>query len=273
MAPPAGTVAKTLTMTSSNSNTRDDRFGRLRIWYPEVDSTMEVAAKLARCGAPHGTVVEARMQTAGRGRHGRQWITMPGGALLTSWILRFAVRHADGGALSPLVALATIRAITSLALNAPISLKWPNDVLVDGRKVAGILLRAHHSSHEQSIIAGIGVNLRPDAIPEGMAGSAVSEWNPTITAGHMLDAIAANLEPIARTYGRYGRIAATDLDEMNTLLAWRDQPVTVQSGDGKLTGIACGIDVDGSLLLRDSGQSEVRRVRIGEIVRGPRPIA
>lgn len=248
------------------------RLGRLRLWYPVVDSTMAIAAGLARIGAPHGTVIQADVQTAGRGRQGRAWVTTPGSALLTSWILRMPFPPGDIGALSPLIALGVVRAIRSLAPEAPVTLKWPNDVLIDDRKVAGILLASHGSGGERVVIAGIGLNLLTEAIPDGVAGAALAGWTADADADRLLDLLAVHLDDVLQSFLRSGTIDNAVRDEIDASLAWRGEPVTLITGTGSLEGVACGIDQDGSLLLHMSREGAVTSIRVGEIARGPRRV-
>lgn len=241
------------------------------IWHRQVRSTMDIAAVLARNGAPHGTVVWADEQIAGRGRHGRSWMSAPRCAMLTSWILRYEHAQTDISALSPLTALAVARAIARLAPNAPIALKWPNDILLGGRKVAGILLTSRQSSMGVVVIAGIGVNLFTGAVPEGVKGALLEDWYPDATVARLIDEIAETLGSIWSSFGDHGRISMGDLDDINDLLAWRDELVVVQTEEGDIYGAARGVAPDGALLLQTEHSQEVLGLRMGEIVRGPRP--
>src|SRR4051812_30256001 len=133
-----------------------------RAHFRVTDSTNARARDLAAAGAPHGTVVTAREQTAGRGRQGRRWVGPPGEALLVSVILR----EFDG--LLPLRAGLAVADVAGEAARV----KWPNDVLVDGRKLAGILVEGR--PHEGRAGVGIGVNVSaappgPGAPPAGRA--------------------------------------------------------------------------------------------------------
>ncbi len=166
--------------------------GRLRVWYPSVGSTMDVASALAAQGAPHGTVVQAGYQTAGRGRMGRAWETEPDGALLSSWIMRGPAPSATPAVLSPLIALALIRTVRQLVPAAPVGYKWPNDVLAGDRKLAGILLTSRVSGDELTIVAGIGVNVCGSARTDERAF--LSEWCDRITVEQVRDALAERLD-------------------------------------------------------------------------------
>lgn len=260
-------------MTGRPGESSRDRVGQLRIWYPAVGSTMDVAADLARRGAPHGTVVRADVQTAGRGRQGRTWTAAPGSALLASWILRYSGGQEDVGALSPLVALAVARALNRMIPNAPIGIKWPNDVLIGGRKAAGVLLTSRATPAGMVVIAGTGINLQTEAICEGIVATSLSEWKATVPADQALDAVADSLGQVWCSFAERGSLKVEEVDEIESLLACRNEVVTLESGDGMLTGTLEGIAADGSLLLRTSATAAAVRIRTGEIVRGPRPTA
>src|SRR5262249_30258440 len=143
-------------------------------WRAEIDSTQHLARDLARAGAAEGTVVIAESQTGGRGRLGRQWHSPPGVNLYCSLVLRPAVPLAVMPCLALVAGLGVADAVREVAPLRP-GLKWPNDVLVGGRKVAGILTeleaeveRVHH------VIAGVGVNLNggPGDFPPELATKA-----------------------------------------------------------------------------------------------------
>src|SRR3954462_3377768 len=126
------------------------RLGRPRLHFRAIGSTNARARELAATGAPHGTLVTTDHQTAGRGRQGRGWVAPPGRALALSLVLRRP---------DPLLSLRAGLAVADLA-GARARVKWPNDVLLDGRKVAGILVEGR--PQEGWAIAGIGGNAAPD---------------------------------------------------------------------------------------------------------------
>lgn len=136
--------------------------GRPRLHLRETDSTNERARVLAAGGAPHGTLVTAGAQTAGRGRQGRRWSAPPGRALLMSLVLRRYPR------LLPLAAAVAVSEIVGDAAR----IKWPNDVLVDGRKVAGILVEARPQGGWAVLGIGVNVAVRPADLPAELRDTA-----------------------------------------------------------------------------------------------------
>jgi BirA family biotin operon repressor/biotin-[acetyl-CoA-carboxylase] ligase len=217
--------------------------GRPRIHRRLTGSTNEDARALALAGAPHGTLVTAGEQSAGRGREGRRWEAPPGQALLCSLVLREPP------------ALSSLRAGVAVAdaVGAEARLKWPNDVLLGGRKVAGILVEAR--PHEGWAVLGIGINVALE----------LAELPPELaqTAGTLGLDIAA-IEPLLGSL-----LAALELrlDEPleRALAAWRERDAlageTVAWRGGE--GIARGIDEQGRLLVEASGA--VQALEAGEV--------
>lgn len=204
--------------------------GHPRIHLRETTSTNERARALALAGAPHGTLVTAGVQTAGRGRQGRTWAAPPGSSLLLSLVLR---------ELDPLLSLRAGLAVADLAGPAA-RVKWPNDVLVDGRKVAGIL--AEGRPQEGWAVLGIGVNaaVAPDDLVAG-AGTLGR------ARGELEAALAELLLALERRLREPGEACVTALGEHDALLG---QPVTWAGG----SGIGAGIDASGALRVRlDTG--------------------
>ena len=130
----------------------ESRFVRVK----RTSSTMDLAARLAREGAPHGLVVVADEQTAGRGRHGREWVAAPGRDLLTS--ILFRPRPALLQEVQFVAALAAVETISTTTGHSP-KIKWPNDICVEGKKVCGILVESHEDSQGLAAVAGFGLNL------------------------------------------------------------------------------------------------------------------
>lgn len=139
--------------------------------FDEIDSTNEEARRLAKSGEAGPIWILAGRQLQGRGRRGREWVS-PVGNLMTTLFFRPNVTAVEGGQLSFVAALAVADAISALAPGAPLSFKWPNDVFLDGRKVAGILLESASvpgTSKLDWLAVGIGINLvlHPATLPQG----------------------------------------------------------------------------------------------------------
>jgi BirA family transcriptional regulator, biotin operon repressor / biotin---[acetyl-CoA-carboxylase] ligase len=213
------------------------RLGTPRLHLRETTSTNDRARALAAAGAPHGTLVTAGAQSAGRGRQGRTWSAPPGRALLMSLVLRAPDR------MLPLAAAVAV----AQAAGPDAAIKWPNDVLLDGRKLAGILAEAR--PQEGWAVLGIGVNVavRPEDLPE--------ELRPTAAT---LGLEPRDVEPVlARLLGALEEALA--LDPPALLDAWRARDA-LRGRDGAWAegaGRAAGIDGDGRLVveLADGGRT------------------
>jgi BirA family biotin operon repressor/biotin-[acetyl-CoA-carboxylase] ligase len=147
-------------------------FGTPRRHYRSTDSTNTRARELAAAGAPHGTVVTADEQTSGRGRQGRTWTAPPGKALLYSAIVRPLEKH---HAMLPLaVPLAVCEAAEQLRPDLKCKVKWPNDIHVNGRKLAGVLIEARPQDGWAVIGVGLNLSIHPDEFPPDLRDTAVS---------------------------------------------------------------------------------------------------
>jgi BirA family biotin operon repressor/biotin-[acetyl-CoA-carboxylase] ligase len=144
-------------------------------FFPQIGSTNDEAARWAEAGAPDLSLVIADEQTAGRGRRGRKWLTPPGSALAFSLVLRPKGASTSEGAFhSTQAVFARLTALGALAIHLalqkdyglPSAIKWPNDVLIDRRKVAGVLAEGHWlGNHLSAEILGIGINVAPPSVP------------------------------------------------------------------------------------------------------------
>ncbi|HET8955920.1 MAG TPA: biotin--[acetyl-CoA-carboxylase] ligase [Solirubrobacterales bacterium] len=152
------------------------RFGSPHRHFTRTDSTNTRARELAAAGAPHGTVVTASEQTAGRGRQGRTWTAPPNKALLYSAILRPLQDHHK---LLPLsVPLAVCEAAEALNPDLECQVKWPNDIHVEGRKLAGVLIEARPQDGWAVIGIGLNLTIEPDEFPPDLRDTATSIFNP-----------------------------------------------------------------------------------------------
>ncbi len=225
-----------------------------------VDSTQSEAFRLAAVGAADGAVVVADTQESGRGRRGRDWHDVPGESLLVSLLVRPRLAAAALPQLSFVAAVAVAEAIETATGLAP-RLKWPNDVMARGRKLAGILLESRPGgAADPAVVIGIGVNLGQRSFPEELADRATSvllETGRTPDRDAVLEALLAAFDRWRARLERDGFTAVRD--------AWRSRTETLGrrvSVEG-VAGTAVDIGEDGALLVDDGGR--VRRVVSGEI--------
>ena len=218
--------------------------GRPRVHLRETTSTNDRARSLALAGAPHGTLVTAGAQTAGRGRQGRTWVAPPGRALLLSLLLR---------SYDPLLPLRAGLAVADLAGGAAL-VKWPNDVLVEGRKLAGVLVEARRDAGWAVLGIGVNVALDPAELPPDVRATAATLGRP---ATALEPTLAELLEQLER---RLGEPAADSLAALRERDALRDRDVRWSGG----AGVGAGIDDDGSLVVRLPG-GELRTLDSGEV--------
>jgi BirA family biotin operon repressor/biotin-[acetyl-CoA-carboxylase] ligase len=237
--------------------------GRYVRWHDRLPSTNDLAMSLAEIQVPEGTVIVAEEQTAGRGRLGRPWVSPRGGVWL-SVILRPRLALARGPLVGLAAAVAVARAIR-ITTGALARLKWPNDVLVNGRKVAGILVEAGPGGEWLVVGIGVNANVPRDALPE----------EPDRPATSLMEEVGAPVDRgvLVRTLFREFERLYDDLQADRTLAVlrrWREmadtlgRPVRVEMARGALEGIAADIGEDGSLLVRLRDGS-LQRVVAGDV--------
>lgn len=222
--------------------------GLPRVHHRITDSTNERAKQLALAGAPHGTLVTADEQTAGRGRQGRTWSAKPGDALLLSLVLRSVDE------------LLPLRAAVAVSESIPphARIKWPNDVWIEGKKVSGILVEGR--PQEGWAVLGIGLNVATRSFPEELAETATS----LALAGVALP----REEVLGSLLASLARLLAASPEEV--LIAWRERdallgaPVAWSGGSGTGAGIT-----DAGALRVDTGTGVVE-LDAGEVHLGDR---
>lgn len=228
----------------------------VRLW--SVDSTQAYAATLAERGAVDGTTVLAETQTRGRGRRGRVWRDAPGTSLLLSTIVRSSLAEAQLPLLSFVAAVGVAEALIAVA-GVEARLKWPNDVHVDGRKIAGILLERRSGV----VVLGIGVNVTQQAFPpeiEGVATSVALEHGQ----GDREALLSGVLDGVTRWRERLEREGFAPVRTRWSELA--TTPGRFVTVDG-VAGIAKGLDDDGALVIEnDAGTT---RIVAGDVVEIP----
>ncbi len=245
---------------------RGGALGRIAHVLDEVTSTNDLAKAAAHAGAPHGSLWIAERQTQGRGRQGRAWHSPPGEGLWLTVLLRLACEPARLPPLSLVTGLAARDAVATATREAP-KVKWPNDVLLGGRKVSGCLVEAQLAgARVEALLVGVGINVHVREFPEELASRATSvtlhaREGTTPDRVAILFALLEGLErdiPLA-VLGGLAPFAARLFDAD----ALRGQRVR-ESGTEASSGIAEGIDDDGRLLVRRQNGELVRLVA-GEV--------
>lgn len=241
-------------------------FGTPVFWYPEISSTNDVALSLADRGAGEGVVVAANAQSAGRGRHGRSWSSPPGTGLYVSIVLRPPQELAPMLTVTAGVAIADgIESATGLR----VELKWPNDLHVASRKLAGILAEGSTPAGGgalQYVVVGFGINVMPAAHSRDVAARSTSIETEL---GRPVDRGLLFVECLCALASRYGDlrgggagdVIASWLARASAMLG---RKVQFDSAGGLREGIAEGIDERGALIVRT--RNGAARVTSGEVI-------
>jgi BirA family biotin operon repressor/biotin-[acetyl-CoA-carboxylase] ligase len=234
-------------------------------YFESIGSTNNEALAWATGGAKDLSVIIADEQTAGRGRLDRKWITPRGTALAFSLILRPTT--SEKPYLTRLVGLAALAVADPLRTRSLVAqIKWPNDVLLNGRKVAGILVESVWSGEEvDCVVIGIGVNVLKGAVPapdllQFPATSLEESLGPAVERERILHDILSAIIAIRPHLGTGSFLAAWE-----KALAFRGEQVQAEQGDGILvTGKLLGLEPDGSLRISDK-EGEAVTVRFGDV--------
>jgi BirA family biotin operon repressor/biotin-[acetyl-CoA-carboxylase] ligase len=225
-------------------------------WFDSLDSTNRYVLDEARRGAPEGLVAVADFQTAGRGRRGRGWVAPPGASLLVSVLLRPALVPEHTPVVSMACAVAMAEAITRVAGFRP-GLKWPNDLVVGDRKLAGILAERDGDA----VVVGAGVNVEWREFPPELTEAATA---CNLEAGHAVDRRALLDAFLAELDARYSDLDAVTA-EYRSRLATLGRRVRVERAGGALVGRAVGVGAAGQLVIEDD-HGDVVEVHVGDVV-------
>jgi BirA family transcriptional regulator, biotin operon repressor / biotin---[acetyl-CoA-carboxylase] ligase len=246
------------------------KFGRNLKLLDIVPSTQDELRRLAEEGAPEGTLVIAEQQTNGRGRMGRSWISPAGKGIWMSLLLRPSLALPYTPQLTLLAAVALSRAISQV-VPVSIGIKWPNDLLVDGRKISGILLEsAAEDERLRYVVVGMGVsvNLEPDDYPQELLTKAISLKMATGVAINRSELIAVILEEFERLYELYideGFAPIRALWEAHAVTL--NQVTVLNTPQGKLQGVPRSLDGMGGLIV-ELNDGSYRTVYSGEVGEG-----
>ena len=242
--------------------------GREIYYFPEIDSTNRRARDQAQKGAREGTVVLADFQSQGKGRLGRSWESPAGLNLYASIVLRPSVPPSAATQITLLAGVAAANALTR-ASDLDTRIKWPNDIFLHGKKVAGILSEMEaESSRTRFVILGLGVNVnwRREDIPLdlcGIATSLLAEGGKEIPRTLIAAEIFEELEQGYSLFLQEG-FSSRLRDEWNRLSWINGKEATLTMPDKKISGQALGLDTDGALLLLDK-EGRTHRFIAGDI--------
>jgi BirA family transcriptional regulator, biotin operon repressor / biotin---[acetyl-CoA-carboxylase] ligase len=234
------------------------------IWLESVDSTNSHARSLLDSGAEEGSVVVASEQTAGRGRQGRVWISEKGKNLTFSLILKPDLPAELGGLISLYASLSVAEAVESLTGLTP-ECKWPNDVLLGGRKICGILSESNiDGGRVASTIVGIGLNVNQTLFPSDLKPSPTSMQ---LATGRPYDLTAVLTALLERLESRYTDLRSappgTIIREWKNHSTTIGRNLTVRTGNQTVRGLATGLAADGGLLVQVDGTE--RKISAGDI--------
>lgn len=236
----------------------------------EVDSTNNLAKRLAEEGAADGTLVVAENQTAGKGRRGRGWISEKGTGIWMSLMLRPEISPASASMLTLVAALAVADGIEEVTGLNP-KIKWPNDIVIEGKKVCGILTEMSAELERiHYVVIGIGINANMEELPEEIRETATSlcqQAGERVNRSQVVAAVMKAMETYYEDFLKTGDLSLL-LQKYQEKLANKDREVTVLAPAGNYQGICLGIDKTGELLVRRN-DGTVNRVVSGEVsVRG-----
>lgn len=237
--------------------------------FDSIDSTNTKAKELAEAGHPSGTLVVADQQTLGRGRRGRSWESPAGTGIFMTLMLKPDINPNNASMLTLVAAMATARAITEVTGEAA-QIKWPNDIVMNGKKVVGILTEmSAQFDYINHIVVGIGINVHNEEFPEEIAKTASSLLLECDHRIHRASLIEAFLEEFERLYAVY--LETEDMSglqkEYDSLLVNRGRQVRVLDPKEPFEGKAMGITKKGELIV-DTWESR-KLVSSGEVsVRG-----
>lgn len=246
--------------------------GRIVLEVPSVDSTNRRLVQLGRDGADHGTVLLAWHQTAGRGKGERSWFSHPGDSLCLSVLVRTGRPLGEAPQLTLLTAVVLRQAIFEVC-GVDAGIKWPNDLLVGGRKICGILAEAATNAEGalDFAVVGLGLNLTIDeaAFPENLRGKAASLSGlaeSPLDRFALISAILAGFDHWSRAWEERGLAAFASTWTRHALDLGR--VVRLSDGDEDLCATLLGLADDGALRIRDA-RGDIRDVHSGEIATDP----
>lgn len=248
---------------------KSDTFGKSILLFDSVESTQNLARAAAEEGAAEGTLFIAEQQVSGRGRMGRQWVSPRGKGIWMSMVLRPTVPIHFAPQLTLLTAVALCRSLKKLTA-LPIGIKWPNDLLIDGKKISGILLEsAAEEERLRYVIAGIGisVNLETEDYAEELLDKATSLAIASGQKWDRVDVIADFLKEWEQLYNLYQEQGFSSIITLwEALSVSLGKKVRLLTPQGDMVGVPIGLDESGAIRIRqeDGTEKSVFSAEMGE---------
>jgi BirA family transcriptional regulator, biotin operon repressor / biotin---[acetyl-CoA-carboxylase] ligase len=249
-------VPDVLTPDLLRKRMKGNLFGKRVFHFFKTDSTNRVAMELGYAGEPEGTVVLAEAQTAGRGRSGRIWHSEKGTGLYFTVLLRPRLSPAQAPLLTMLAGISAQTATAAQTGMVP-ELKWPNDLLLNGKKVGGILTEMHAEPNAvRFVIVGIGVNVNQEKFPPELSGTATSIRKESGRMSYRLELLVRLLTQFESDYNRFLRegpaFVVARFESVSSFT--RERRVRVDTGAESYSGVTAGLSPEGLLLVqRDNG--------------------
>ncbi len=263
-------VPDTIAEEEVASRLQTERMGRQIRYFSRIDSTNQYAKRIAEEGAPDGTLIIADEQTAGKGRSGRTWVTPPAEAIAFTLLLRPKLSPDRISMVTLVMGLAVTNAVNSL-YGVSAGIKWPNDVVIKGRKLCGILTEMSAEVRQVNyIVIGVGINANLTSFPEEIREIATSlklELGRDINRAELIARVMTEFERLYAEFEAQGDLGAV-MQEYNELCLNAGSKVRVLDPNGEYTGTSRGINSMGELLV-ETEDGKMQEVYAGEVsVRG-----
>lgn len=239
-------------------------------YYEEIDSTNTKAKQLAEEGAPSGTLVIANTQSQGKGRRGRSWDSPAGAGVFMTLLLKPNMKPSHASMLTLVMALSVVKACNEITSDSCL-IKWPNDIVYNGKKICGILTEmSAEMDYINHIVIGIGINANTEVFKEELEEKATSillQGGIKVERAKLINRIMTQFEYEYDIFFRHQSLKE-QIDEYNRLLVNRNRQVVVHESLKEVLGIALGINEKGELLVRKE-DGQVDAIYAGEVsVRG-----
>ena len=240
--------------------------------FDEIDSTNSEALRQIQSGATENRLVVAGSQTAGRGRRGRQWLSPQNAGMYISLTRGFSLEASALQSLSLVTAISVVEALHELGA-VKLALKWPNDVLYEKKKLAGILLELQQKQAARFLVFGIGVNIDLPAESIAAIDRPVVDLHSIVGELPAPEALlAALLNQLCRNLNDYERNGFSSFSRRwNELDCYRLSDIVIQNGESRIIGKSLGVGTDGSLLVQTS--SGTQSITSGEIFPSLHPLS